>query len=111
FLVMAGAAAFAADGPVSPLWLLTVFLLHACGEITLGPVGISAAADAAPPAFRGQFIGLWWLFSAMGMGLGSQAVRMADKLAMPTYYTVLALIALAMAGALAAFGGRVSRVL
>ncbi|MET8005462.1 peptide MFS transporter [Nonomuraea glycinis] len=109
FVLMAAATAASGQGVVSPLWLLSVFFLHACGELLLGPVGISTASDAAPPAYRGQLIGLWWLFSAMGMGLGSQAVRLADALPVPLYYAASGLAALVVAGVLAAFGGRISR--
>ncbi|MEV5329730.1 peptide MFS transporter [Nonomuraea sp. NPDC052634] len=109
FVLMAAAAAAAGQGAVSPLWLLSVFFLHACGELAIGPVGISTASDAAPPAYRGQLIGLWWLFSAMGMGLGSQAARLSEVLPAPVYYAGSGLIALAVAGVLAAFGGRITR--
>lgn len=42
FVVMAGAALAALGGDdVSPLWLLSVYLLQACGELALAPVAMS----------------------------------------------------------------------
>ncbi|WP_075902039.1 peptide MFS transporter [Actinomadura sp. CNU-125] len=103
FQVMSLAAAAASDGPVSPLWLVCVFLLLACGEITLGPVGISAAADAAPPAFRNRVIGLWWLFCALGVAVGSRVVHFSDPLPDAVYYLFLSVV-LAVAAVLLTLG-------
>ncbi|GII80962.1 peptide transporter [Sphaerisporangium rufum] len=109
FMVMFGAGT-AADGErASILWLLAVYFLQACGEIALGPVGISAVADAAPPAFRVRMMGLYWLFVAFGASLGSIVVRLSAALPQPVYYLLVGGALLAAAGALAAFGGRVTR--
>lgn len=87
FVLMAVAAALAADGTrISPLWLLTVYLMHACGELIIAAVSISAAADVLPPAFLGQTLGLLWLFAALGGGLGSQVVRLIEVLPLSTYF-------------------------
>ncbi|WP_119730361.1 peptide MFS transporter [Thermomonospora amylolytica] len=111
FWLMSAAAAAAADGErVSPLWLVAVFLLLACGEITLGPVGISAAADAAPAEFRGRVIGLWWLFCALGVAVGSRVVLLIDVLPDWVYYLLLGLTTVAAAAVLALFGRRVARM-
>ncbi|WP_298798386.1 peptide MFS transporter [uncultured Pseudonocardia sp.] len=98
FLVMAVAAHLAADGTlVSPLWLLTVYLLHACGELIVSAVGISAAVAVAPPSYAGQMIGVWWLFSALGVGLSSQLVNLVPVIGAPSYF-------LALGVAVAAYG-------
>ncbi|MCP2341050.1 peptide MFS transporter [Actinomadura rupiterrae] len=111
FLVMSLASMSAADGVrVTPLWLVAVYLLHACGEIVLGPSGMSAVADAAPVAFRGRVMGLWWLFSALGMAVGSRVVLLSDVLPAPLYYLVFGLLPLLAAAALAGRGRR-ARVL
>ncbi|WP_433336514.1 peptide MFS transporter [Spirillospora sp. CA-294931] len=112
FLIMAAAAAAAADGhKVSPLWLVAVFLMLACGEITLGPVGIAAAADAAPPAFRGRVIGLWWLFCALGVAVGSRVVLLTKVLPDSVYYLLVGVLAAAGAAALAVWGRRIGRIM
>ncbi|MFV2087918.1 MULTISPECIES: peptide MFS transporter [unclassified Micromonospora] len=90
FLLMAVAAILAADGRlVSPGWLMVVYLMHACGELIVAAVGISAAADVLPPAFIAHTLGLLWLFAALGGGLGSQVVRLAEVMPLPAYFGVL----------------------
>ncbi|MBF8191917.1 peptide MFS transporter [Nonomuraea sp. K274] len=93
FVIMAGAASLAASGDkVSPLWLLSVYLLHAFGELIIAAVGISAAFEIAPPAFRARMIGVWWLFSALGAGVGSQVVRLTSVIPHTAYYLALGVI-------------------
>ncbi|GAA4203628.1 oligopeptide:H+ symporter [Streptosporangium oxazolinicum] len=93
FVVMYGAAASASDGgQVSALWLLAVFFLVACGEVIIGPVGIAAAAEVTSSAFIGRTIGLVWLFSALGAGLSSQVVHLADVVPDQYYYLGLGLL-------------------
>ena len=87
FLLMSVAAALVADGAkVSPIWLFPVYFMHACGELIIAAVGISAAADVLPPAFIGQTLGLLWLFAALGGGLGSQIVRLSQTLPQTAYF-------------------------
>ena len=101
FLVMAMAAGLAVDGPVSPLWLLAVFAVQAAGELALAPVGISVAVEAAPESFVAQTVGLWWMFCAFGVGVGSQLVHLVDALGDQGYYFVLGTAAVLVAGLLA----------
>lgn len=89
FLTMSPAAAFSQDGAVSPLWLVAVFFLIACGEVIIGPVGIATAAEVHSTAFTGRTVGLLWLFSGFGAGLGSQVVHLADVWPDHVYYLVL----------------------
>lgn len=94
FLLMSSASALAGGGAtVSILWLLAVYLLHACGELVIAAVGISATAGAVGRAFMGQTLGLWWLFAALGGGLGSGVVRLIDVVPDPLYYLGLGLVA------------------
>ncbi|TCP56802.1 POT family proton-dependent oligopeptide transporter [Tamaricihabitans halophyticus] len=87
FLVMSVASALASGGDkVSPIWLLIVYLSHACGELIVAAVGVAAVVDVLPPAFTSQMLGLLWLFAALGGGLGSQVVRLATVLPPPVYY-------------------------
>ncbi|WP_433261191.1 peptide MFS transporter [Actinosynnema sp. CS-041913] len=93
FIVMSRAAALAVEGPVSPLWLIAAFLLVACGEVVIGPVGISTAAEVVDSTRSGRTIGLLWLFSGFGAGLGSQVVHLSDLWSDRLYYLVLGLFA------------------
>jgi POT family proton-dependent oligopeptide transporter len=51
---------------VSPLWLTATYLMCACGELCLSPVGLSSTTKLAPARFAGQAMGLWFLTLALG---------------------------------------------
>ncbi|KNB50326.1 peptide permease [Streptomyces caatingaensis] len=90
FLVMCAAATAAAHGArVSPLWLVVVYVLHACGELVVPAVVVSSAAEVLGERFMGRVVGLLWLFAALGGGLGSALVRLSGVLGEPVYYLCL----------------------
>lgn len=95
FLLMAIAAALAAGGAkVSPLWLVVVYLAHACGELIVAAVSIAAAGDVLPRQFMARTLGLLWLFAALGGGLGAGVVRLATVMPEQIYYLGLGLAAI-----------------
>jgi proton-dependent oligopeptide transporter, POT family len=51
---------------VSPLWLIGAYLVIACGELCLSPVGLSATTKLAPARFAAQTMGLFFLTLALG---------------------------------------------
>jgi proton-dependent oligopeptide transporter, POT family len=57
---------------VSPLWLAGTYLLTACGELCLSPVGLSSTTKLAPARFAGQTMGLWFLTIALGSFLAGE---------------------------------------
>ncbi|APU14236.1 MULTISPECIES: peptide MFS transporter [Actinoalloteichus] len=90
FLLMSVATTLAADGTlVSPMWLLVVYLAHACGEVVVAAVTIAAAADVLPRQYTSRVLGLLWLFAGMGGGLGSGVVQLATVIPEPLYYLLL----------------------
>ncbi|UQS23481.1 oligopeptide:H+ symporter [Amycolatopsis thermalba] len=96
FLVMAVAMALTEPGTrVSPLWLVVVYFTHACGEIIIAAVTISAAADVLPPGFLGRTLGMLWLFAGLGGGLGSALVRLAAVIPEWLYFLGLGVVAIA----------------
>jgi POT family proton-dependent oligopeptide transporter len=67
FLTMYFAAGIALSGEqAAPMWLISTFLLHTMGELCLSPVGLSATTKLAPPRFKSQMMGIWFLGSALG---------------------------------------------
>jgi POT family proton-dependent oligopeptide transporter len=46
---------------VSIGWLFAFYLILTIGELCLSPVGLSLVTKAAPPAYVGLFMGLWFL--------------------------------------------------
>ncbi len=102
FLLMAAAARLAADGTkVSPGWLMVAFFMHACGEIIVAAVGIAATADVLPRRYLSQTLGIWWLFAALGGGLGSQVVRLSEAFSLSGYFLGVGVVVTAFGLALA----------
>ena len=63
---MVPAAGYAADGRVSPLWLIGLYFLFTVGELLLSPVGLSTMTRIAPPEMTGLVLGIWFLAAAFG---------------------------------------------
>jgi POT family proton-dependent oligopeptide transporter len=106
FLLMAGAALAASGGAkISPLWLVAVYLAHACGELIVAAVTIASAGDVLPRQFMARTLGLLYLFAALGGGLGAGVVRLAEVIPEPIYYLGLGSAA-ALAGLAFAIGRR-----
>jgi POT family proton-dependent oligopeptide transporter len=66
FLLMAPAALYAAEGRVSPFWLVGLFFLQTTGELLLSPVGLSTMTRLAPARTVGLALGIWFLGAALG---------------------------------------------
>ncbi len=66
FLVLTVASFYTKSGPVSPLWLASVYLLHTIGELYLSPVGLSVTTKLAPARMVGLMMGVWFLASSFG---------------------------------------------
>jgi POT family proton-dependent oligopeptide transporter len=100
FVVMSLAAA--QSGKISIWWLVAVYLIQVFGELSISPVGLSVTTSLAPHAFRSQMLGVWYLSFAVGDAVGGQTLRLRSHLSEPTYYLLLALIAIAAGLALLA---------
>jgi proton-dependent oligopeptide transporter, POT family len=67
FAVMMLASTVVSGGAkASPMWLVTVYLLHTFGEICLYPIGLSAVTKLSPARIVGQMMGIW--FTALAFG-------------------------------------------
>ncbi len=89
FLLMVPAAALTADGKVSPLWLVGLFLLQTIGELLLSPVGLSTMTKLAPVRLVGFVLGLWFLGAAWGnklAGVFGSAFTATDPGALASYF-------------------------
>lgn len=53
-------------GPVSPIWLVLVYLFQAIGELLLSPVGLSTTTKLAPRRIVGLMMGVWFLSISAG---------------------------------------------
>ncbi len=64
--IMVPASALAAQGKVSPMWLIGVYLFEVLGELCLSPVGLSTVTKLAPVKFLGLTMGAWFFSTAFG---------------------------------------------
>ena len=69
-IAVAGGTGSTAIGPISPLWLLSVYLVQTVAELFLAPVGMSVTTKLAPARFASQMMGLWFVAIALGTVLG-----------------------------------------
>jgi POT family proton-dependent oligopeptide transporter len=106
FLLMAAAASAAERSPVSPWWLVGVYLLLVGGELGVAPIGLSLAAHVAPPGYAGRLLGLFWLFAAVGAAAGGQLSHLTEVVRPAVYFGLLGVFGVLTAGALA-IGARV----
>jgi POT family proton-dependent oligopeptide transporter len=112
FLVaMAASQSGGPDDKVSPLWLVLVFFVMTCGELMLSPVGLSATTKLAPRAFAAQTMGLFFLSSAAGQGIGAQVVKLYSDDAAVLYFGVLGAIAIGLGALLFAFSPKIKELM
>jgi POT family proton-dependent oligopeptide transporter len=90
FLVMYEASTYVLGGQkVLPTWLIACYFVQMCGDLCLGPVGLSSMTKLASPRFAGQVMGVWFLSLALGNNLaglfaaGSEATTLAS---LPGYF-------------------------
>ncbi len=55
---------------VSPLWLVSFYLLLTLGELFVSPVGLSSMTTLSPKRYVGQMMGIWFLASSLGNLIG-----------------------------------------
>jgi POT family proton-dependent oligopeptide transporter len=92
FLIMGSAGAVAAQGQISPLWLLSVYLVQTVAELFLAPIGLSVTTKLAPARFASQMMGLWFLATATGNAVGGYVVRLSSTLSDAVYYGLLGVL-------------------
>jgi len=51
---------------VSPLWLITAYMVISLGELMLSPMGLSLVSKVAPSRMRGLMMGGWFVATAIG---------------------------------------------
>ncbi len=96
FGLMALASQAAGSGErVSPLWLVGVNLLQVLGELMLSPVGLAATSRLAPAGLTSQFLGLWFLATAVGNAAAAQLSRLTTVLDGWSYFLILGGLAVA----------------
>jgi POT family proton-dependent oligopeptide transporter len=80
---------------VSPWWLVGVYFLHALGELSLSPVGLSMVTKLAPARILGFIMGIWFLTNALGNFLAGSVAGFFDRLPLPQLFGAVGLVSLA----------------
>jgi POT family proton-dependent oligopeptide transporter len=76
FVVIAFAAFLAANGRVSPMWLVAVYFLQTIGELCLSPVGLSTVTKLSPARMVGLMLGVWFLSISIGSFIAGLTTRL-----------------------------------
>ena len=56
----------AIEHKVSPIWLISAYLVISLGELMLSPMGLSLVSKVAPTRMRGLMMGGWFVATAIG---------------------------------------------
>ncbi|MFG2880076.1 peptide MFS transporter [Streptomyces sp. NPDC048337] len=64
FVVPMGMAA--GDAKVSPMWLVSIYMIQTIAELCLSPVGLSVTTKMAPKKYASQMMGVWFLAVTAG---------------------------------------------
>ncbi len=92
FMVIAiGASIYAAQGPVSALWLVFCYFFCTMGELCLSPVGLSMVTKLAPAKFMSLFMGVWLAASFIGNLLAGWLASFYDSWSLTTLFSVPAI--------------------
>ncbi|MFF4283657.1 peptide MFS transporter [Streptomyces kronopolitis] len=51
---------------VSPMWLVSIYMVQTIGELCLSPVGLSVTTKLAPAKYASQMMGVWFLAVTAG---------------------------------------------
>jgi len=76
FVIVAFAAFLAANGRVSPMWLVLVYFLQTIGELCLSPVGLSTVTKLSPARMVGLMLGVWFLSISIGSFIAGLTTRL-----------------------------------
>ena len=67
------------DGKVSPLWLVSVYLLHTIGELCLSPIGLSLVNKLAPARLASLLMASWFLCTSIASYLAGTLEEMLKE--------------------------------
>ncbi|HEV8112263.1 MAG TPA: peptide MFS transporter [Planctomycetota bacterium] len=102
FLILVPAAQISAGGTkVSPMWLVTTYLLHTFGELCLSPVGLSAYTRLAPARVASLMMGVWFLTISVGGYIGGRVAGLYESFPVSGLFAICAATGLVSAIALA----------
>jgi proton-dependent oligopeptide transporter, POT family len=81
---------------VSPLWLISAYMVISLGELMLSPMGLSLVSKVAPARMRGLMMGGWFVATAIGNKLTMIGVLWTEWYH-SSFWLLCSLLALGMA--------------
>lgn len=111
FMVMSYAARLSESGPVSPFWLVAVFLGIVLAELCISPVGLSMVTRLVPDRATGQIMGIWFVGNALANFLAGQSVVLTTRLTQARLFGMLAAVSLIASLVLAALVRPIRRLM
>jgi POT family proton-dependent oligopeptide transporter len=95
FILYLGAAQAGTTGKCNVMYLVLGFFLHTTGELCLSPVGLSTITKLSPARIVGMFMGVWFLFTAMGYVVGGWVGGLTEHSGYAAVFKLIAIIAVA----------------
>jgi POT family proton-dependent oligopeptide transporter len=95
FLIAYGSVLYGRDEvKVGPLWLVGVYLLHALGELSMSPIGLSMVTKLSPTRILGFIMGIWFLTNAVGNFTAGSVAGYFDRLPLPQLFGAVGIVTL-----------------
>jgi POT family proton-dependent oligopeptide transporter len=122
FVLLVVAARLSEGGDkVSPLWLAGAYVMHACGELCLSPVGLSMVTKLAPDRYQSFLMGFWWtsfFVAELSAGMIASSVQKVARGELfhliggqADFFLMLVIVPLLMAAVLYALSGRILKLM
>ena len=94
YVLYLGAAQAGTTGKCNIMYLVLGFLLHTTGELCLSPVGLSTITKLSPARYVGMFMGVWFLFTAMGYVVSGAVGGLTEDKGYAEVFKIITLIAI-----------------
>ncbi len=108
FVILVPAALGAAGGAqVSPMWLVSTYLIHTFAELCLSPVGLSGMTKLAPARIVSLVMGVWFLGASAGNYIGGRVGGLYESLPLQGIFGVAAAFGVAAGVLMLVFSGRI----
>ena len=80
---------------VSPMWLVSTYLILTFAELLLSPMGISFVSKVAPQKYQGLMMGCWFGATAIGNFLVQIPAYLWNNISLPAVWGVLVALCVA----------------
>ena len=112
FILLVPASIAARDGVlVTPLWLVTVYLIHTFAELCLSPVGLSSMTKLAPARVVGAMMGIWFLGASIGNFMAGQLATFYESMPLEQLFGAVSILPIAAGALMLLFSRRITSMM